>query len=78
MVLSMMVISKTAEVVLAAGAIALLAMAVFGLDSIVFSKKRTIQHDPHAPKQRVKYIVEDAEEEPEEPGFSGQTGKVTK
>jgi hypothetical protein len=73
MVMSMMEVSKTTEVVLAAGAIALLAMGTFGLDSIVFSKKRKSQRDPNAPKQRVKYVVEDVEEEPERP-----SGKVAK
>lgn len=66
MVVSMMEVSKTTEVVLAVAAIALLAMGTFGLDSIVFSKKRKAGRDPRAPKQRISYIVEDVEEEPEE------------
>jgi hypothetical protein len=60
-----MIISKWGEVGLAVGAIVLLGMGVFGLDSIVFSKKRRRQRDPRAPKQRITYIVEDAPDEPE-------------
>jgi hypothetical protein len=72
MVLSMMEISRTTEVVMAVGAIALLAMGVFGLDSIVFSKKRKTGRDPRAPKQRVTFIVEEEPEEPETPQRSGR------
>jgi hypothetical protein len=66
MVVAMMEISKTTEVVMAVGAIVLLAMATFGLDSLVFSKKRKAGRDPRAPKERIHYVVEDVEEEPEE------------
>ena len=67
MVLSMMVISKTTEVVMAIGAIVILAMGTFGLDSIVFSKKRKHRRDPRAPKQRVTFVVVDEPEESHEP-----------
>ena len=66
MIVAVMEISKTAEGVMAAGAIVLLAMATFGLYSLVFSQKRKAGRDPRAPKQRVTFVVEEAEEEPEE------------
>ncbi len=63
MVVSMMM-SKWEELGLAIGAIVLLGMGVFGLDSIVFKKKRRHQRDPRAPKQRITYIVDDAPDDP--------------
>jgi hypothetical protein len=68
MVVSMMM-SKWEELGLAIGAVVLLGMGVFGLDSIVFSKKRKHRRDPRAPKQRITYIVDDA---PDDPGRSGR------
>jgi hypothetical protein len=72
MLVAMMEISKTTEVVMALGAIVLLAMATFGLDSLVFSKKRKAGRDPRAPKQRITYVVVDEPEEPETPQRSGR------
>jgi hypothetical protein len=60
-----MIMSKWEELGLAIGAVVLLGMGVFGLDSIVFAKKRRQGRDPRAPKQRITYIVDDAPEEPE-------------
>jgi hypothetical protein len=68
MVVSMMM-TKWEELGLAIGAVVLLGMCVFGLDSIVFSKKRRQGRDPRAPKQRITYIVDDA---PDDPGRSGR------
>ncbi len=67
MVVAMMELTGKAELYLAIGAVVLLGMATFGLDSIVFSKKRKAGRDPRAPKERITYIEVDAdEEEPEE------------
>ena len=62
-VLLLMEMSKTTEVVVAVGAIVLLAMATFGLDSVVFSKKRKAGRDPRAPKERIHYVEVDEDEE---------------
>jgi hypothetical protein len=53
------------ELFLAIGAIVILAMSVFGLDSIIFRKKRAARPVSEFPKQRIHYIVEDAQEDTE-------------
>lgn len=56
--------SKAEEIVFAVVAIMILVMGIFGLDAIVFRKKRAANHDQELHSHRVRYIVE---EEPEEP-----------
>jgi hypothetical protein len=66
---ALMLISKWEEFALGAGAILILVMGTFGLDSIVFRKKRAYKRDPRAPKQRISFVVVDepTEAEPTEP-----------
>jgi len=56
---ALLLISTVGEIFIGVVAILILAMGVFGLDSIVFSKQRKTGRDPRAPKQRISFVVED-------------------
>ena len=58
------IMSKAEEIVFAVVAIMILVMGIFGLDAIVFRKKRAANQDQEAHSHRIRYIVD---EEPEEP-----------
>lgn len=51
--------SKTEELFFAVVAILILATSIFGLDSLIFRKKRTARAVAEFPKQRVHYVVEE-------------------
>ncbi|HKF45981.1 MAG TPA: hypothetical protein VKB38_01395 [Terracidiphilus sp.] len=57
------IMSKAEEIVFAVVAIMILVMGIFGLDAIVFRKKRAADQDQELHSHRVRYIVEEDSEE---------------
>ena len=55
--------SGNEELYLAIGAVVVLALSVLGLDAAIFRKRRPVHPLVEIPKQRVHYIMEDADDE---------------